>query len=119
MYAAAILCNFYEACRAVRILIGDVDKEEYFGSILTRREIEKQLATIVASAKALPDSMKAQLPKIPWADWAGLEPDLSCSTLAKQDAVWEALSDWLPTTGHYLNQYRWKSPGLFRIAPTG
>lgn len=119
MYAAAVLCNFYEACRAVRILIGDMDKEAYFGSILTRKEIEKQLITIVESAKALPESARMQLPKIPWEDWAGLGPELGCSTLAKQDAVWEALSDWLPTTGHYLNQYRWKSPDLFRIAPAG
>lgn len=118
MFAAAILSNFYDACRAVRILIGDMNREEYFGSILTRREIEKHLINIVESAKALPEATRVQMPKIPWKDWASLGPELSCSTLEKQDAVWEALSEWLPTTGHYLNQYRWKSPGLFRIAPS-
>jgi uncharacterized protein with HEPN domain len=117
VYVAAILGNFVEACRAIQILIGDTDRDAYFSSHLTRREIERHLRIMVDSAKALPAEVREQLPKVDWDDWVGLESSLSCSTLDRQDAVWEALSSWLPITGHYMWQYRQKLPALFRFTP--
>jgi uncharacterized protein with HEPN domain len=117
VYVAAILGNFLEAGRAIQILIGDMDREAYFTSLLTRGEIERYLRIMVDSARTLSAEVREQLPRVPWADWAGLEPALSCSTLEKQERVWEALSDWLPTTSHYMDQYRWKHSALFSFVP--
>lgn len=117
MYIAAILGNVFEACRAMQILIGDMDREQYFTSLLTRREIEKHLRILIDNAKLVPDEVKQQMSRVPWEDWINLETELSCSTLDMQDEVWLMLSDRLPVTVHYMWMYWQKLPALFKFTP--
>lgn len=117
MFVAAILGNVFEACRAMQILIGDMDREQYFTSLITRREIEKQLRILIDNAKLVPDEVKQQMSRVPWDDWINLESQLGCSTLDMQDAVWHVLSERLPVTVHYMWMYWQKLPALFKFTP--
>lgn len=119
MYVAALLANFFEAGHAIQILIGDMTREQYFRSRLTRREIEKQLAAMIATAAELPEAVKKELSDVDWQAWIDLTPMLDCSTREKRDAVWTAIEEWLPPTGFHLRRYRWSKPGLFEFKPTG
>ncbi|WP_245591285.1 hypothetical protein [Derxia gummosa] len=115
MFVAALLANFFEAGHAIQVLIGDMTREQYFASRLARPSIQKHLATMVESAKALPQETRDELAKVDWQAWIDLGAMLDCSTRDKRDAVWIAIEKWLPPTGLYLRQYRAKKPELFQF----
>jgi len=113
MYVAALLANFFDAGHSVQVLLGDMDRAQYFASRLARPTIEKHLRTMSETAAALPTETRDQLAKVDWQAWIDLGPMLDCSTPDKRDAVWIAIEKWLPPAGLYLRQYRAKLPELF------
>lgn len=117
LFTAALLANFFEAGWSIQVLVGDMDRKQYFASRLARPEIEKHLRTMVDSAKSLPPEVREQMPKVDWEAWVELEPALACSTETQRDLVWVVIEKWLPPTGHHLRQYRSQRPELFAFRP--
>jgi uncharacterized protein with HEPN domain len=113
IYAASLLANFFEAGWAIQVLIGDMDRQQYFASRLTRREIRRHLGIMVETAAALPDEVREKTSDVAWQTWVELEASLDCQTRKQKDAVWAALETLVPVTGFYLRQYKARQPELF------
>lgn len=117
IYAAALLANFFESGWAIQVLIGDVDREQYFASRLTRREIKRHLCIMVETAAALPVEVREQLSNVNWQAWIDLAASLPCLSRAEKDVVWNALETLVPVSGSHLRQYKAKLPQLFSFKP--
>jgi uncharacterized protein with HEPN domain len=113
MLTAALLANFFDAGWAIQVLVSDMDSHQYFASRLARPEIEKHLGTMIASAKALPPEVRAQMPMVDWPAWIALEDALPCTDETQRQRVWTAIENWLPPTGRHLRQYKQQMPELF------
>jgi len=113
MLTAALLANFFDAGWAIQVLVSDMDSHQYFASRLARPEIEKHLHTMIASAKALPPEVRAQLPMVDWPAWIALEDALPSANETQRQRVWTAIENWLPATGRHLRQYKHQMPELF------
>lgn len=113
MLTAALLANFFDAGWAIQVLVSDMDSHQYFASRLARPEIEKHLRTMIASAKALPPEVRAQMPMVDWPAWITLEDTLPCTDETQRQRVWTAIENWLPPTGRHLRQYKQQMPELF------
>jgi len=96
MLTAALLANFFDAGWAIQVLVSDMDSHQYFASRLARPEIEKHLYTMIASAKALPPEVRAQMPMVDWPAWITLEDALPCTDETRRQRVWTAIENWLP-----------------------
>ncbi|WP_345534676.1 hypothetical protein [Viridibacterium curvum] len=113
LYAAGLLANFFDAGWSVQILMGDMDRAQYFASRLTRREIKKHLRIMIDTVSLLPVDVREQMPAINWQAWRELGAALPCLSRAQKDTVWYALETLVPITGYHLRQYRAKLPDLF------
>ncbi|WP_424192062.1 hypothetical protein ACMYR3_11345 [Ampullimonas aquatilis] len=113
LLTAALLNNFFDAGWAIQVLVGDMDMPQFLSSRLARPEMEKHLQVMVDSAKALPEPVCELMPKVDWASWAELDGAIGSPLPEQQTRVWEAIDQWLPPTGHYLNQYRARMSELF------
>lgn len=113
MVVASLLANFFDAGGAIQVLLGDMDRRQYEASRLARPEIERHLRTMADSAAALPEDVRAQMPRVLWADWAGLAALLPPRDEATRMRLWQVLSEWLPPAGAALRRYRARLPALW------
>lgn len=113
MLTAALLANFFEAGWSIQVLLGDMDRGEYLSSRLARPAIERHLRTMADTARALPEDVRQQMPKVDWDAWAGLASALPPNNAERMARVWTAITEWLPPTGLHLRQYRFRMPDLF------
>ncbi|GAB4063128.1 hypothetical protein GCM10028811_34980 [Uliginosibacterium sediminicola] len=116
IYAAGLLANFFESGWAIQVLIGDMDRAQYFASRLTRAEIKRHLRIMVDMAVALPEEVSAQMPLVNWQAWRELDAALPCLSRAQKDVVWFTLETLVPVTGYHLRQYKAKLPELFSFS---
>ncbi len=117
LYVASLLANFFEAGGSIQVLLGDMDRAQYEASRLARPEIERHLKTMADSAQALPDEVRAQMPKVDWPAWAALATLVPPCDEAARAQVWTVLSRWLPPAGLELRRYRARLPGLWAFSP--
>ncbi len=115
MYAAAMLANFFESGWAIQVLVGDLDRTQYFASRLTRHEIQRHLRIMADTAAALPAEVRQQMPAVDWQAWIALDAVLPGVSAAHRDAVWQAITGLIPVTGQHMRQYRASRPDLFRF----
>ena len=117
LYVASLLANFFDAGWSIQVLLGDMDRAQYEASRLARPEIERHLKTMADSARALPEDVRAQMPKVDWSAWAALTDGLPPHSEAARARVWTVLSTWLPPAGAELRWYRARLPGLWAFQP--
>lgn len=115
IYVASLLANFFEAGWAIQVLVGDAGRRQYETSRLARPEVEKHLRNMAASARALPEDVREQMPKVDWQSWAELGDFLPPKNAHARDLVWTAIDVWLPQTGLELRRYRRRLPALWRF----
>lgn len=113
MVVASLLANLFEAGWSIQVLLGDMDRRQYEASRLARPEIERHLQTLADSAAALPDAVRAQMPRVRWADWAGVANLLPPRDEAARARVWQVLSEWLPPAGAELRRCRARLPEVW------
>lgn len=117
LYVASLLANFFDAGWSIQVLLGDMDRAQYEASRLARPEIERHLRTMADSARALPEAVRAQMPKVDWSAWAALTDELPPHSEAARARVWTVLSTWLPPAGAELRRYRARLPALWAFSP--
>lgn len=115
LYVASLLANFFEAGWSVQVLVGDADQAQYEASRLARPEAEKHLRHMSDIARALPEDVRAQMPKVDWQNWVDLGDYLPPQDAHARALVWAAISAWLPPDGAALRRYRRQLPDLWRF----
>lgn len=115
LFVASLLANFFDAGWAIQVLLGDMDRTQYEASRLARPEIERHLRTMADSAQALPEEVRALMPKVDWAAWAALAARLPPQDDAARAKVWTVISVWLPPDGQALRAYRARLPEWWRF----
>jgi uncharacterized protein with HEPN domain len=115
LYVASLLANFFEAGWAVQVLVGDANQAQYEASRLTRPAAEKHLRTMTDTARALPEAVREQMPKVDWQSWEELGAYLPPRDANSRHMVWTAIDAWLPPAGLELRRYRRQMPALWRF----
>jgi uncharacterized protein with HEPN domain len=115
LYVASMLANFFEAGWSVQVLVGDADQAQYEASRLARPEAEKHLRHMSEIARALPEDVRAQMPKVDWQCWSDLGDYLPPRDAHARSLVWTAIHAWLPPDGQAMRRYRRQLPQLWRF----
>lgn len=115
MYVASLLANFFEAGWAIQVLVGDANQQQYENSRIARPEVEKHLRDMAQTASALPEDVRAQMPKVDWQSWMELGEHLPPQDAHARALVWTAIHAWLPPAGLELRRYRQQLPQLWRF----
>jgi uncharacterized protein with HEPN domain len=115
LYVSSLLANFFEAGWSIQVLVGDADQAQYEASRLARPEAEKHLANMAAIAQALPESVRALMPKVDWQSWIELGDYLPPKDAHARSLAWTAIHAWLPPAGAAMRRYRRELPDLWRF----
>ncbi len=118
LYVASLLKGFFEAGWSIQVLLGDADQAQYEQSRLARPRIEMHLKHMTDAAKALPEEVKALMPKVDWESWAELGEHVPPRSAHDRSLVWTAIDVWLPPAGAALRRYRRELPELWRFKLT-
>ena len=118
MLLGAMLSLIEEAGVVVLTLTEGLEQSEFLGSFLTRREVQRQLATITLTVANLPTASRQRLPEIDWDGWSACALGLDRGGEAEDDALWFALRSLVPATLMWLRVYRSSQPELFSLAPS-
>ena len=115
LYVASLLAGFFEAGWSVQVLVGDSDRQQFEASRLARPKVVKHLKTMSDTARALPDDIKARMPKVDWQSWVDLGDYLPPRNERARALVWTAIEAWLPPAGAALRRYRHQMPELWQF----
>ena len=118
MLLGAMLSLIEEAGVVVLTLTEGLEQSEFLGSFLTRREVQRQIATITLTVANLPSASRQRLPEIDWDGWSACALGLDHGGEAEDDALWFALRSLVPATLMWLRVYRSSQPELFSLAPS-
>ena len=118
MLLGAMLSLIEEAGVVVLTLTEGLEQNEFLGSFLTRREVQRQIATITLTVANLPTASRQHLPEIDWDGWTACALGLDQGGEAEDDALWFALRSLVPATLMWLRVYRSSQPALFSLAPS-
>jgi len=113
LYVASLLAGFFEAGWSVQVLVGDADRQQFEASRLARPKVEKHLKAMSDAARAMPDDIKARMPKVDWQSWIDLGDYLPPKNERARALVWTAIEAWLPPAGAALRRYRRQMPELW------
>jgi uncharacterized protein with HEPN domain len=115
LYVASLLASFFEAGWAIQVLVGDADQAQFEASRLARPEAEKHLRAMSDIARALPEPVRVQMPKVDWQSWMDLGDYLPPRDAHARALIWTAIDAWLPPAGLELRRYRRQLPQLWRF----
>ena len=113
---SALLSLIQSACESVLILVDQLPRETLMRSRLTRGEVQRQLATVVASVAQVGPEQRAAMPEIDWSGWALMQGRLAGAPgEARDEALWFACQSLVPATLLWLRVYQQSHPDLFHM----
>lgn len=117
MYGAALLKAIDESGVAILTLTEGLQDDELLASRLTRAEVARHLRLLVDATQALPESMRAGMPEVGWAELQATGSALSGPPgLALDDALLVGSKILVPAALMWLRVYRQQHPEWFSMS---
>lgn len=115
MLDAALLGLIEGTAQEVVVLTVDLDEASYFASRLTRKEVQRRLASLARSVADLDPALRSRLSEIDWGSWLALGRVMAGGR-EDRDSEWHAIEAMLPALLMSLTLYRKSRPEAFRYS---